>query len=57
LPIMFFIEKYVDITFELPELPHLSPEQVDAYWVQKAELPEDRQKAVGDANERRNWDL
>jgi hypothetical protein len=32
LPMMFFIEKYADIKFELPELPHLSPDQIEAYW-------------------------
>lgn len=24
LPIMYFIEKYADVKFELPEMPHLS---------------------------------
>lgn len=57
LPIMFFIQKYSDIQFELPELPHLSPDQVDEYWKQVSELEPERQEKVSAANERREWDL
>lgn len=54
--LMFFAEKYADIKFELPELPHLSPDQIPAYWDQVAELDEEKRKKVSAANERRNWD-
>ena len=54
--LMFFAQKYADIKFELPELPHLSPDQVPAYWEQVAELDEEHRKKVAAANERRNWD-
>lgn len=57
LPLMFFIEKYADIRFELPELPHLHPNQISAYYEQKAELSPEKQKKVEEANERRHWDL
>ena len=53
---MFFAQKYSDIKFELPELPHLSPDQVPAYWEQVAELDEEQRRKVAAANERRAWD-
>lgn len=56
-PMMFFVQKYADIKFELPILPHLSPDQIDPYYTQKAELPLERQEKVAAANERREWDL
>ena len=54
--LMFFAQKYADIKFELPELPHLSPDQVPAYWEQVSDLSEERRAKVAEANERRNWD-
>mmetsp|Transcript_14439 Transcript_14439/g.14484 ORF Transcript_14439/g.14484 Transcript_14439/m.14484 type:complete len:349 (+) Transcript_14439:603-1649(+) len=56
-PMMFFVEKYADIKFQLPELPHLSPDQIGPYWEQKAQLPPEKQERVAAHNERRNWDL
>ena len=52
---MFFAQKYADIKFELPELPHLSPDQVPAYWEQVAELDSEKRKKTAEANERRDW--
>jgi hypothetical protein len=57
LPMMFFIANHADIETELPELPHLSPDQVEEYYRQKEQLSPDRQKAVAEANERRHWEL
>lgn len=57
LPMMFFIADHADIETELPELPHLSPDQVVEYYRQKEALPLERQKAVEEANERRHWEL
>ncbi|OMJ95175.1 hypothetical protein SteCoe_1551 [Stentor coeruleus] len=54
--LMFFAQKYADIKFELPELPHLSPDQIQAYWQQVNELDEEKREKVSAANERRNWD-
>ena len=53
--LMFFAQKYADIKFELPELPHLTPEQVPAYWEQVKELDEEKRKKAAAANERRDW--
>jgi hypothetical protein len=53
--LMFFAQKYADIKFQLPELPHLSPDQVEAYWQQVGELPEERRNKVAKANEERDW--
>lgn len=53
--LMFFAQKYADIKFELPELPHLSPDQVPAYWEQVNELDEEKRKKASEANERRDW--
>jgi hypothetical protein len=57
LPMMFFIANHADIEIELPELPHLSPDQVDEYYRQKEQLSPERQKAVAEANEKRHWEL
>lgn len=35
LQILMFIEKYAGIQFTLPELPHLSPDEVEEYWKNK----------------------
>lgn len=32
LSLMLFVEKYSDVKFELPQLPHLSPKEADSYW-------------------------
>ena len=53
--LMFFAQKYADIRFDLPELPHLSPDQVEAYWQQVGELSEERREKVAKANEERDW--
>mmetsp|Transcript_16906 Transcript_16906/g.30271 ORF Transcript_16906/g.30271 Transcript_16906/m.30271 type:complete len:534 (+) Transcript_16906:14256-15857(+) len=57
LPLMFFVANHADIEIELPDLPHLSPDQVVEYYKQKAALPLERQQAVEEANERRHWEL
>lgn len=54
--LMFFAQKYADIKFELPELPHLSPDQIPAYWEQVGALSEEKRAKVTEANERRDWD-
>lgn len=53
--LMFFAQKYADIKFELPELPHLSPDQVPAYWEQVSSLSEEKRAKVAEANEKRDW--
>lgn len=57
LPLILFVQHYADIPFELPPLPHLSPDQIEAYYQQKAELSIEKQKQVEAANERTNWEL
>jgi len=57
LPLMFFVQKYSDIKFSLPDLPHLSPDQVEAYYEQKSQLSPDQQEKVAKANEQRTFDL
>jgi Thioredoxin-like domain/Thioredoxin len=54
-PLMFFVQKYADIKFELPELPHLTPDLIPAYWEQVSELDEEKRAQVAAANERRDW--
>lgn len=49
--IMWWIQERASRPIKLPELPHLDGLEAKAYWEQKAELSEDRQKAVALENE------
>ena len=44
LQIMYFIEKYAGIKISLPELPHLSPDEVDEYWANHKRNDENSQQ-------------
>lgn len=54
---MFFIQKYSDVKFELPDLPHLNPYEVEEYWESKSKLPHEKQEKVAASHEIRQFDL
>lgn len=49
--IMWWIMDHASRKFKLPKLPHLDEIETDAYWEQKAELPPDRQRRIGQMSE------
>jgi len=44
LTIMTYVEKYADIKFKLPDLPHLPPEMHEDYYKQKKMMDEEERK-------------
>ena len=57
LTMMFFLDKYSDVKFELPEVPHLSPKEADAYWEKKGKANDEEKEQMEKVNERRKFDL
>mmetsp|Transcript_25797 Transcript_25797/g.25340 ORF Transcript_25797/g.25340 Transcript_25797/m.25340 type:complete len:275 (-) Transcript_25797:66-890(-) len=57
LRMMFFVEKYVDVKFELPDVPHLSPDEAEEYWDKKAKLTPEQQQEEAKRHEIRHFDL
>jgi len=57
LTMMFFLEKYSDVKFDLPEVPHLSPKEADAYWEEKGKANAEEKAKMEKVHERRKFDL
>jgi Thioredoxin-like domain len=55
LSLMLFVQKYAEIKFNLPDLPHLSPDEVEEYWKAKSKLREELQDTVSKENELKEY--